>query len=106
MSTPPALPASGGNATATLVPVGTVPEEVTIHSVAPTAEEEGAEELTQRSSKVRSYTSPVSGSTHQGIDCRTSPSEVKCRSIEPDFSTEKFRVASCQCADECIHETN
>ena len=38
LSSPPALPAPGGNATAALVPVGTVPEEVVIHSGAPTAE--------------------------------------------------------------------
>ena len=38
MSIPPALPALGGNATAALVPAGTVPEEVAIHSAAPTTE--------------------------------------------------------------------
>ena len=38
MSTPSALPAPGGNATAALVPVGTVPEEAAIHPGAPTAE--------------------------------------------------------------------
>ena len=65
-------------------------------------EQQAAEELTQKnlqlneqaaramSVQVSSYPSPVSGSTHQGIDCRTSPGEVKCRSIEPDFSADKF----------------
>ena len=38
MSTPPALPAPGGNATAAIVPAGTIPEEVAIHSGGPTTE--------------------------------------------------------------------
>ena len=38
MSTPPALPAPGGNATAAIVPAGTIPEEVVIHSGGPTTE--------------------------------------------------------------------